>query len=265
MIQLPTASINRILATFNDQLTTHVRYARFQTDESAEEWAMLLGPDVIPRTHVEVTAQIAQELVDAYERHDKPLAQKNKQLLITAAWVHDWGELILDEDSIGDISFDQKTADHEQIEIAIFDRAISELADGEEKELLRRAYHEVVVHTGSHLSVLLNIVERVGYLRTCIRTFEGRSGKRITNWRGMVGNILANQIIPLLAYALDHPFVDQELTKHAATIDAMFAETLHHDIPPDHDNNPSFDSDKLLRAYQAWSSSDYCLATTNKE
>jgi len=254
-LAVPTEQIAIINTKFEDQLSGLLRYARFMEQETPQEWVALLGPDVVGLTHPTVTADITQRFVDFNREHGMDITPEDEILLLTASHDHDWGEIKIGELGVGDVSFDQKTEADDRVEIQIFDRVTLDLPKGPAKNLFYRAYYDVAQQKESRLGRSFNAIERLGYLQTAIRSYTGVDGKRIANWRGLVGNVLSNQIEKLLEYAIDYPYAAHILEEHAGRIDAMFAGTMAGDIPMDNKGSPSFDQEKFTRAHDTWKKS----------
>lgn len=247
---IPIQDVDVIFQKHEGQLSTTLRYDRFRIAENPDQWRFLLGPDVVLLTHPQVVAQIAEDFV-AYE--GITLSDEEKVLFSIAPWIHDLGELIIEGDGIGDISFDQKTDAHEIKEFAVFNTVLNAIPEGDKKEIIKRSYQEIVMNRDSRLGRMFNAVERIGYLQTAIRAYTGIEGQRIQNWKGLVANVLSNQIIPLLNYCTEFPYATYILFGHRATIDAMFKET-EGEVPSDNTGKPSYESGKLQKANLAWKS-----------
>ena len=246
---IPTADIAVIFGKHERQLLDTLRYDRFRVTETPGQWELLLGPDVVLLTHPKVVAQIAEDFV-SYE--GVTLTDEEQTLFSTAPWIHDLGELIIESDGIGDVSFDQKTDAHEKKEILIFDAVLNAIPNSATKRLIKRAYQDVVIDRHSELGRMFNVVERIGYLLTAVRAYKGVDGNRIQNWKGLVGNVLSNQIMPLLNYASEFAYVSYVLFEdNRQAINSMFEETQG-EAPPDRTGNPSFDPEKLRQALLAW-------------
>lgn len=250
---VPEAHIRKVQERFQPQLSSMPRYARYMDGETLEEWIALLGPDVDSFYHPQATAEIVDAMIRVNREQGMSITEIQEVLLRVAAWNHDWGEIIFDDEGVGDISFDQKTEAHELAETAIFHRVVSHIEDGEGKAIIQEAYIQVVRGEDANLWQLFNAAERVGYLLTTIRCFTGVDGKRIRNWRGLIGNSLSNQIGALLEYAQQLPYVRLTLSQTEATITEMFAAILElSEMPQDRDHNPAFDQTKLHQTHQAW-------------
>lgn len=196
-----------------------------------------------------VTAMIAQDFIAYNEKHGIHLSPEEKTLFFITPWIHDWGELVIEGIGIGDVTFEQKTDNEEKTELKVFEFVLQNVDDDAKKELMAKAYREVAMDRNTKLGRMFNAVERVGYLLTAIRAFDGIEGaRRIGNWRGLVGNVLSNQIEKLVEYRKEYPYVDFLLQQETAKISHMFENVLSEDVPFDRDGSPSYNLEKLQKA-----------------
>ena len=65
--------------------------------------------------------------------------------MLIAPLLHDWGEIIIDGEGIGDITFEKKNMKHEAIEISIFNKVISLIEEKSAIDQLLNIYLEVVM------------------------------------------------------------------------------------------------------------------------
>lgn len=249
-------SVLEIIATVSekhaDSLDQSLRYDRYRMHETPAEWIHLLGDDVLLGTHADVTAAIVVELLTHQENIGEPLEESDGLYLITAALNHDWGEIILKDQGVGDISYELKTMADEAIELSVFESICADLEQSPELDMIKEAYY-TVAQSKEGLGELFNIVERVGYLRTALRAYNGINNRWIENWTGLVGNVFSNQIEKLVAYASTHPFVDYVLDTSQDEITDIFSIiTQLRSIPTDRDGKPCYDNVKLQRAQEAW-------------
>ncbi len=249
---VPKNHIDVLFAAYRDRLSQQLRYERFMENETSAEWERLLGPDVIALTHPRVTAEITESFIAYQESRGTHLTAEEQSLLRTTPWIHDLGEIVLPEFGICDISFDQKNSAHEREEFLVFTKVIELLPQSAEKDLIRNAFIEVAFHKASKLGRMFNAIERIGYLETAIRAFQGVNGERVANWRGLVGNVLSNQIEKLLLYEREYPYVAAIIDDHIGDISVMFAAVSAHPVPPDHEGNPSYDRKKFADARTLW-------------
>jgi hypothetical protein len=143
---VPLGHIKQLVEPHQYQLETTIRYARFVETETIEEWVSLLGQDVLSLTHPDATLEIAERFVEFHDESQLPFSEEDQTLLFTSALVHDFGELILEGEGVGDVTFEDHAASHEKVEGTIFDRLLSVLSDSPEKALIEKAYHEVAMN-----------------------------------------------------------------------------------------------------------------------
>lgn len=251
-LSIPKSHIDRVTTKHVDQLSCLVRYKRFMAGESQQDWENLLGPDVIGFTHPEVTAAITRRFIEYNDDYGVKLLPEERALLLTAPWVHDWGELIIEGTGIGDITFEHKTDTAEYIEHQVFDLVMQDVEEGPAREWMRKAYYEIAMRRDTKLGLMFNAVERLGYLLTAKRAFEGIGRQHIKNWRGLVGNVLSNQIEALLLYREEYPYVNYVLQSTSEIITQMFDAILAEGVPLDGEGNLSYDLQKIQKAKIAW-------------
>lgn len=251
-LAISKSHIDRVTMKHVEQLSSLLRYRRFIEGETPQDWVDLLGPDVVGFTHPDVTSTITHSFVDYNSDHGLKLLSEERGLLLTTPWVHDWGELIIEGTGIGDVTFEQKTTTAEHIEHQVFDLVMEDIEEGLPKEWLQRAYYEVAMKRDTKLGRMFNAVERLGYLLTAKRAFEGVNRTRIRNWCGLVGNVLSNQIEKLLEYRREYPYVNYILLCSSETITRMFHDVLAEGVPLDGEGNPSYDLQKLRKVRIAW-------------
>lgn len=249
---IPKGHIDRVTMKHVEQLSSLLRYRRFMEGETLQDWVDLLGPDVVGFTHPDVTAAITHSFVEYNSDHGLKLLPEERGLLLTTPWVHDWGELIIEGTGIGDVTFEQKTTTAEHVEYQVFDLVMEDIEKGSAKEWLQRAYYEVAMKRDTKLGRMFNAVERLGYLLTAKRAFEGINRTRIRNWRGLVGNVLSNQIEKLLEYRREYPYVHYILQSSSEIITRMFDDVLAEGVLLDGEGNPSYDLQKLRKVRLAW-------------
>ncbi len=245
--------INNITSKYTLYLSSTPRYARYIVDESLREWVSILGPDVLLLTHGDTTAKIAEQFILHDQIRDKKLSKEEKSDLILASYIHDWGEIIIENEGIGDITFEQKNEAIEEMEGVIFNKVISSIKDEAIKEKFHKTYQGIAMNRNTRLGEIFNVIERLGYLETAIRAFKGnQSGKRIKNWRGLVGNVFSNQPEKLLIYSKKYSYVNFVMKKESKKIDKIFQEIIDTPTPIDNTRNPSYDQKKLQNSYSVW-------------
>lgn len=240
------------------QLRSNIRYNRYRVDETPERFANLLGDDIRFVSHPGVTYNLTERFI--YSQNSslgnvEPISTNEAATLLTASIIHDWGEIKLDGHGHGDITFDQHTRVHDEEENSIFDNITSWISDEDDRILLRNAYNEIVLDKTSKLGRMFNAIERVGYLNTAMRAYTGRSGERIKNWHGLVGNVLSNQITSLLLYSKEYPYVRQILEQNALLISQAFDDVPQQEILEANDGKSSYRKELFELAASAWKES----------
>lgn len=232
----------------------NIRYNRFRTIETPEQFALLLGPDVKFASHPGVTQNISKKFIESQNKNDngEKISSEESDIILTASLVHDLGELKIYGLGHGDISFEDHSQDHEKVEGTIFERIVNRVADSSDRGYITSAYKEVVQDKNSKLGRMFNTIERIGYLSTALRAFAGIKGERIFNWFGLVGNVLSNQIIQLLELQNDYSYVREVLESNQQLITDAFNEVTKNKVLTDRDGKPSYDLNKFNQAKEAW-------------
>ena len=243
--------IEGVVSRYEEELSSVIRYARYMAGETTSEWEKLLGPTVALKTHGGVTARIVEEFINYDDGRGLELSREEGMLMIITGHVHDWGEVIIDHQGVGDVSYDQKDDGDVEIERLMFQILLETIDSEPSRELINRAY-EISIDKELRLGRIFNAVERVGFMRTTLRAYEGIEGQRINNWKGLVGNTLSNQIKVLCKYANDYPYVLYLLEENTSAISVMFREVLSASVPNDATGKESYDISKLRENYIAW-------------
>jgi hypothetical protein len=244
--------IEKIINEHKLYLSSTLRYERYMVNETPEQWIDLLGPDVCLLTHANTTEEITKKFIIYNAKNGLQITSDEKEKMLIAPLIHDWGEIIIDGEGIGDITFEKKNAQHETVEISIFKKVISSVKEKLVADQLLSIYLDVVMKENQKLGMMFNAIERLGYMQTAIIAYNGKNGGYIKNWKGLVGNVLSYQIITLLEYSKDYPYVSYFLTKNKNKITNMLEATLNIDVPFDKLGSPTFDKKKLKDTYQSW-------------
>lgn len=223
-------------------LAQAVRYDRYKPRHiSNAEWVRRLGADVNNLDHMLLTDQLTVgflrscRLARSEDEQVNNLAvftSHEEQLLRLAAIYHDWAEGIKGH---YDKSFDQKTEKDEQRELVALARivrihAANVTTDTKDENLLVREMGEVrrtiLGDKTTKLGQAFNAIERLGYLRTGIRawTEKGKTDdcSLQEGFTWLTGNVLGNQIVPLLHYAETYPPIREYLTMNRKIITNVF-------------------------------------------
>lgn len=259
---LPFGQINKIIEKHRNYLGNSPRYERFMTRETVSEWTAILGPDVLSLTHGSVTADVAKDFISFNKQQGLMLSEEQEDQLLLAAHVHDFGEIMIDNQGVGDVTFENKNSMIEKAEERIFNKVVSEIEPESEKQRFLASYKHVM-NRDTKMGELFNAIERVGHLKTAIKAFIGaEDGRKINNWKGLVGNVLSNQIRELVKYSDKYPYISFFLVENKTYIESMFRKMhdpgMHVDyfdtinVPRDNGGLPSFDQQKLQSAYDVW-------------
>lgn len=249
---IPFRSILTIYTKHREQLLSTLRYKRYQRDETSEQFARLLGPDVVLGSHPWVVFADARGFIKLQNNQpDQPhrLNTTEQRDLLIAPPIHDLGEL-----EVGDITYDQHTNDHKQKERLHF-RALT--AEFPEKEMLWQVFDNVVLDQSSKLGRMFSAIEKFGYLNTALMAYRGVDGERIENWYGLVGNVFSNQIEELLIFSQNYPLIRQQLEQNSPNITQSFEEVSCKKVEFDNAGKPFYKTENFNKAKLAWSQSKF--------
>lgn len=246
--------IGKIENEHREFLTTNPRYERFMTGEGIEEWVGMLGVDVLSLGHGYSTADVTRQFVTCNDSGGVITTPTEKLALYVAAPIHDFGEIKDEVGGVGDISHDKKQDTHREQETEVFYRLLKRhVPDRMEADFLSRVYLNIVHgDKSSGLARQFNAIERIGYLLTAHQAFRGVDGSRIANWKGLAGNVLSNQVIPLIGYSEEFPMVKNVLGVLGDDITIILDVTTASTPIIDSEGTLSFDVEKLATAQNAW-------------
>lgn len=212
---------------FGYRLSNNMRFANKNlADVDNDTWQELLGNDVNNLNHMPVTYGLARGFVDITNRVGPGhLNDKDTELLLLAAIVHDEAEAI-----IGDISYGDKTGHDEDLEYEAFKDYINEFHPDyteEVRDLILKAYKEVVRDSESRLGRMFNAIEKIGYLRTALRAFDNREGgglpdKLNDSMHYLTIDVLLNIVSSITEYSKDYEPVTYFLNFHSVKITNAF-------------------------------------------
>ncbi len=211
---------------YGHKLAANIRYERYKPKSvSNERWVELLGADVNNLTHLQLTYGLTRSFIIHQDEVDPSyLSDQERQTLLVAALIHDWGEAM-----VGDLSWDEKDDSAEAKESAAFDGKLSDFyPEGSDdiKAMIKSARDEIIFNPKSRLGRLFNAIERVGYIRTALRASEhvisGDAPDCKEGLRWIVGDVFGNHIIKALEYANDYPPVHRFLADQVGKINTAF-------------------------------------------
>jgi len=218
---------------YGQKLVNSVRWDRYKpSDVPNIEWEKLLGVDANNFKHLRLTYGIARQFIKYSDQlsdslkdeelEDHQLNQKEQEDLLLAAIVHDWAEAVT-----GDHSYDLKTQKDEETEFEEFKKLTGTIYKDKEELLSRINFvtDTIIKDTDSKLGKMFNIIERVGYLRTGLRSWEKTketSGDLKVNLEWLTSNVVANQISKLIQYSETYPAVALYLKENRELINDAF-------------------------------------------
>lgn len=206
-------------------LSEMVRYEKYKSaDITNDEWVKLLGSDVNNLSHLHLTYGLTRAFIkNAALTQPDFLNEEEQKVLQVAALIHDWAEAI-----VGDISYDDKTADDVDAEQAAFEANVAAFYKGDAEDIIHIARTEVIFNKDSKLGQIFNAIERVGYLRTALRAsghlINGTapsSAQSGLTW--LVANVLSNQTTALIEHSATLKPVEEYLKNKKVDIDNAFA------------------------------------------
>ncbi len=207
------------------------RYQPFRhSDESPAYWRKVLGPSGITLSHLKQVYMLTRKLLQHEVRvHPRRFSRADQEMLLIAALVHDFGEAILDEQSVGDIPAPLKGAEHDRREKKVFRQVLALLAlKAPLKKKIWTSYLNACHNKKPHLHQFFHLIEHIDYLDTGIRVYENTKKRRLPIRRGahLIGQILTFSIPLLVNYSKNlYPSTHAFLRKRQRTISSMFHET----------------------------------------
>lgn len=207
------------------------RYQPFRhSTESRSYWRKVLGPSGVTLSHLKQVYAITQQLLQHEARvHPRRFSRADQEMLLIAALVHDFGEAILDEQSVGDIPAPLKGAEHDRREKKVFRQVLALLAlKAPLKKKIWTSYLNACHNKKPHLHQFFHLIEHIDYLDTGIRVYENTKKRRLPIRRGahLVGQILTFSIPLLVNYSRNlYPSTHAFLRKRHRIISAMFLST----------------------------------------
>lgn len=206
--QLPTIPVAEIYKALvhtpaGKSLRTTLRYNPFRHQrENAKHWRKMLGPSSITYSHMKHVYNLTKRaLLHEQKMSHKLFSRMEQETLLLAALCHDFGEAVLDKNSVGDVPASKKKAQDEKIEQRVFKQVLKSLElNPKLKVKMWKSYYEVCHNKNSRLYKFFHLIEHVDYMDTALRVHSNlTNGKNILK-RGkhIIGQILAFSI-PVLA------------------------------------------------------------------
>lgn len=186
------------------------RWSSFRSSETDADWRELLGATAIDIEHGELMYELGSIFLEQEKGRFTP---EQEELFLYGFLVHDFGEAIIDENGIGDVSAQIKTTEHEKIENGIARAVIDSLpVDPTLKDKLLLSYQQVVEGGDPELHKAFKALEKTEYVMTALiayqncrsREEQGKSG--ILLEKPMVGRVLVIDLSKVLnVFAPEYP------------------------------------------------------------
>lgn len=216
--QLPTIPVSEIYKALihtpaGKSLRASIRYEPFRhRSEDAKHWRKILGPSAITYSHMRHVYKLTQKAI----KHEQKISHERfsriqQETLLLAALCHDFGEAILDNNSVGDVPATKKEARHEKMEQLVFKQVLSSLRlNPKLKAKMWKSYYEVCHNKNSPLYKFFHLIEHMDYMDTGLTVFKNlsRGKNKLKRGKHIIGQILTFSI-PLL--------VDSEKNSHHST------------------------------------------------
>jgi hypothetical protein len=255
-----------------EYLSQRARYDAYRpASTSVEEWQDLLGADVNNLDHMLVTVQVASTFLRLSRMQEtpntaSPFSTDDENDLLLAAAIHDWGEGV---EGCEDIIWRKKTKDddlreRDAMHIVVQDVAARYSDDEHEKadvlSQLERVADEIVFNRESRLGRAFDAIERVGYLRTAVRSWreqaDVKNSDMMDTLQWISADVLALHTIPLLSHSQDHFPVLAMLAQNESQISDAFASMPDSIFEMYDEDEKEQMREKFRSAKTAWGSPD---------
>lgn len=213
---------------YGHQLSDSIRYDRYKPNSiTNDEWEYLLGVDVNNLKHLKLTYGLTRQFIkysiNLSVSPEEPISQEDQENLLLAAIVHDWAEAV-----VGDRMYDLKTLSEEDTEFEELKKMTYGMYGKNNNELLARINYvtdTVIKDRDTKLGKIFNAIERIGYLRTALRSWQKSkdvSGDLKTGLEWLINNVFSNQISILIKYSETYPAVALYLKENRELINDAF-------------------------------------------
>lgn len=279
--ELPFSEVHQrfALSHLGRHLSEHVRYSRYKPEGVSNRiWqGAPLGADVNNMRHMKLTGSLTRQFL-LHQDAEKALNHTDSQILMLAAYVHDWVEGV-----VGDITYDCKTATDTENEAQVMLFLLNKIFGNRlSRETMMRVYR-TVKDDSTRLGEIFNAIERVGYMRTGLNAWEAsnRSPEEESvmtgldsvtekelreNLQWLASNVAGNQTQKLLQYAEKYAPVSVYMGNVRGRISHMFQHmpiTVFQNYP---EQTERFEQmQKFANAAESWNSSKFTTETTSQE
>lgn len=166
----------------------------------------MLGPSAITYSHMKHVYNLTlKALKQELKISPKRFSKSEQETLLLASLCHDFGEALIDNDSVGDVPAPKKNAQHDKVEQRVFKQVLESLElNLKLKTKMWKAYYEVCHDKNSPLYAFFHFIEHIDYMDTGLTTYKNlASGKnKLKRGKHLIGQILVFSI-PVLANS-DH-------------------------------------------------------------
>lgn len=214
------------------KLSEAVRFGSFKPETCPRErWIGILGTDVDNLDHMRLSWRLAVGFANFCNSHGNrnDLAHFSADDILElglAACVHDWGEGMTKK---GDISKLLKTQADEDEEYRILLGNVSKVAKDSGLAIeITGAVKTVLLNPDHKLAQAFNVVEKVGYFRTAVRSYEKAHEQQDRNLkfalRHLAGSVAPTWLEFLVDQAEIYPAARAFLVKRRSDIDSLLVE-----------------------------------------
>lgn len=213
---------------YGRKLSGEIRFAPMKPDEvSAVEWTDALGYDVDNLKHMPVTLGLTKWFLAGQKKDghvsDIYFSPYEETSMCLASSIHDFAEAI-----VGDESALTKTAAFEKKEMLILRIMMLEIFSVEPvlATRIQEAIGDVLEDKTSKLGRAYGFVERMGYVRTAAIAWEQADAKPEPfsgALRELARDVVGHNVPKLVTVASEYPAINEFLTLHASTFEAIRA------------------------------------------
>lgn len=195
----------------------------FRNGESNEEWTKILGATAQDFTHGELMYHIARDFTEK----EFIFTPRQERIFLFGVIGHDWGEAIINNHGIGDISAQVKTKANETQEGVVFREVIKKIKiDRRTKRELLNGYIQTVEGGDPVLNYAFKALEKTEYVITAMKAYQNckKYGIDLPTLAPLVGRVLTIDLTSILYKYVDrYPYSIGLLFKNSQKlIDEMF-------------------------------------------
>jgi hypothetical protein len=205
-----------------NRLANNARWPKYQGKLNNSEWQKMLGFDINNLEHGRLTYGITRSFIKKTNQSESKLNfnQEEQKLLLLTSLVHDWPEGIT---KCGDVSYDQRTIQHEKEELAVIEKAITDIL-GPQSSNISKQIKDILENKNSKLGKTFNIIEKIGYVRTGLISWKKskNTNKNIFNLNCLTKDVVSIHIPELIKHSY-YPPVSHFLKNKQNIISEIFS------------------------------------------